>query len=112
MELTEKKELKPISTFHMSEADTPFANDGGRFGAHQYQERFKQPLLFATWFSGGLRAVDFSDPLRPKETGFFIPDKAKPKVNVQSNDVEVDSRGLVYLLDRNIGLDILEYEKW
>lgn len=112
MELTDQKQLKPISTFHMSEADTPFANDGGRFGAHQYQERFKQPLLFATWFSGGLRAVDFSDPLRPKETGFFIPDKVKPKVNVQSNDVEVDSRGLVYLLDRNIGLDILEYEKW
>jgi hypothetical protein len=24
----------------------------------------------------------------------------------------MDDRGLVYVLDRNIGLDILEYEKW
>ena len=27
----------------------------------------------------------------------------------QSNDVEVDERGLVYLLDRDHGLDILEF---
>lgn len=111
-ELTADKKLVPISTFSMSERDTPLFDGGGRFGAHQYQEKFPKPILFATWFSGGLRAVDFSNPLKPKETGFFIPDKAKSNVNVQSNDATVDDRGLVYVLDRNIGLDILEFQAW
>jgi hypothetical protein len=101
--------LKPISTFHVNEGASPYSCSGGRFGAHQYQEHFDGPLLFATWFSGGLRAVDFSDPARPEEVGFFIPDPSAPGKNVQSNDVDVDARGLVYLLDRFGGLDILEF---
>ncbi len=102
--------MKPISTFHVNEGDTPYARNGGRFGAHQYQEHFDgKPLLFATWFSGGLRAVDFSDPFDPKETGYFIPEPGPKGKNVQTNDVEVDRRGLVYVLDRFHGLDIVEF---
>ncbi len=106
-DFSDGKTLKPISTFHVNEGDTPYARNGGRFGAHQYQEHFSGPLLFATWFSAGLRAVDFSDPLEPKETGYFIPDPGRR--NVQTNDVEVDARGLVYVYDRFHGLDIVEY---
>ena len=29
----------------------------------------------------------------------------------QSNEVDVDARGLVYLLDRDVGLDILEFQR-
>lgn len=108
-DITDGKGLKPISTFHVNECDTPFARNGGRFGAHQYQEHFSGPMLFATWFSGGLRAIDFSNPFHPKEVGYFIPDPPGNGKNVQSNDVEVDKRGLVYLLDRFHGLDILEF---
>jgi hypothetical protein len=102
--------MKPISTFHVNEGDTPFARNGGRFGAHQYQEHLDRPLLFATWFSGGLRAVDFSDPYQPEEVGAFIPDPGLKGKNVQTNDVDVDARGLVYVLDRFHGLDIVEFE--
>jgi hypothetical protein len=109
-DISDGKSMKPISTFHVNEGDTPYARNGGRFGAHQYQEHFDGPLLFATWFSGGLRAVDFSDPFDPKEVGSFIPEPGLKGKNVQTNDVCVDRRGLVYALDRFHGLDIVEFQ--
>ena len=109
-DVTNGNGMTPISTFHIHEGDTPHARNGGRFGAHQYREHFDGPVMFATWFSGGLRAIDFSDPFAPREVGRFIPDPARPGRNVQTNDVEVDGRGLVYALDRFHGLDILEFK--
>jgi hypothetical protein len=111
LEIGAGNSLKPISTFHVAEHETPYAHDGHRFGVHQFQEHFfSGPLLFTAWFSAGLRLIDFSDPFEPTGVGHFIPDKRRPELNIQSNDIEVDSRGLVYLLDRFSGLDILEYK--
>ena len=108
-DISDGKSMKPISTFHVNEGDSPYSRNGGQFGAHQYQEHFGRPLLFGTWFSGGLRAVDFSNPYEPKETGYFILDPGIKGKNVQTNDVEADKRGLVYILDRFQGLDVVEY---
>ncbi len=66
--------------------------------------------MFATWFSGGLRIIDVADPFLPKEVGHFIPEPVGGQASPQSNDVEVDGRGLIYLIDRNVGFDILEFE--
>jgi hypothetical protein len=66
-------------------------------------------LVYVTWFGGGLRIVDIADPLAPREVGHFIPEPSRGYASPQSNDVDVDARGLIYLLDRNQGLDILEY---
>jgi hypothetical protein len=54
--------------------------------------------------------VDFLDPSQPGEVGCFIPDPGLRGKNVQKNDVDVDARGLVYVLDRFHGLDIVEFE--
>jgi len=103
--------ITPLSTFHVSEADSPWSRvAGGRFGAHQFQEHMDSTLVYATWFSGGLRIVDIADPLLPDEKGFFIPEPGKGASVPMSNDVDVDRRGLIYLLDRMNGLDILEME--
>ena len=48
------------------------------------------------------------NPAQPKETGHFIPKLRNGNTAQQSNDVEVDDRGILYLLDRDRGLDILE----
>ncbi|MBE0583286.1 MAG: RNA polymerase subunit sigma-70 [Desulfofustis sp.] len=102
--------MKPLSTYHVSEADSPWSRvPGGIFGAHQFQEHMESTLVYAAWFSGGLRIVDIANPLLPEERGFFIPEPAKGAVVPLSNDVDVDARGLIYLLDRVNGLDILEY---
>ncbi len=67
--------------------------------------------------------LDIRDPYHPKEVGYFIPaiteqtdkrcikidGKDRCKVAIQSNNVEVDERGYVYVADRaNTGLHILE----
>ena len=101
--------ITPLSTFHVSEMDSPWARAGGRFGMHQFQEHIDDSLVYCAWFAGGLRIVDIADPGRPLEAGFYIPEPAAGTDYPQSNDVDVDARGLIYLLDRNRGLDILEY---
>ena len=64
-------------------------------------------LVYATWFAGGLRVLDLSDPLLPVEVAHFMPEFEDGRAP-QSNDVDVDENGLIYLLDRNNSLDILE----
>jgi hypothetical protein len=90
--------------------DTPWARKGGRFGAHQFQEHVDSTLVYCTWFSGGLRVVDIREPSAPEEVAWFIPEPCGGHKTPQTNDVEVDARGLVYLVDRNCGFDILELE--
>ena len=45
----------------------------------------------------------------PREAGWFIPEPAAGKPAPQTNDVDVDERGLVYIVDRYTGFDILEF---
>lgn len=108
MDASDSADLKPISTFHVGELDSPFARAGGRFGAHQFAEKQAGSLVFATWFSGGLRIIDIADPARPTEVGFYVPEPFPGHLAPQSNDVDVDERGLIYLLDRDRGFEILE----
>ena len=76
-----------------------------------------------TFFNAGVRAIDVRDPYSPKEVGYFIPaitaatDKRcirvdgeqRCKVAIQSNNVETDDRGYIYVVDRaNTGMHILE----
>jgi len=102
--------IQLIGHFQVSELDTPWARKGGRFGAHQFQEHVEGTLVCCAWFSGGLRIVDIRDPYSPQEVGWFIPEPCGGFKSPQTNDAEVDGRGLVYIVDRNCGFDILEVE--
>ena len=66
-------------------------------------------LVHAVWFSAGLRIVDVEDPSSPREVGYFIPEPVEGQAAPQSNDVMLDERGLIYMVDRNCGFDILEF---
>ena len=122
-------ETRPVgaSTWTVPEASGNFCNRGGRFGAHSSHENFTPVyygrVLFVTFFNAGLRALDIRDPLNPREIGHYIPattertDKRcvgegpneRCKVAIQSNNVEVDDRGFVYVVDRaNTGMHIVE----
>jgi hypothetical protein len=106
-DVEERGNIQPLGVFHLSELDSPFSQHG-RFGAHQFQERVADNILYCTWFSGGLRMLDIRDPTAPTEIGWYIPEPPSGQASPQSNDVFVDERGLVYVIDRNVGLDILE----
>ena len=66
-------------------------------------------LVHAVWFGAGLRIVDVADPSAPHEVGFFIPDPAGGRAAPQTNDVFVDDRGLITIVDRHVGFDVLEF---
>jgi hypothetical protein len=103
--------VKPLSLFEVSEIDSPFARvPGTRFGAHQFHERMSDTLVFAVWFSAGLRIIDVADPMAPREVGYFIPEPAAGRPAPQSNDVVLDARGLIYVVDRHAGFDVLEFD--
>lgn len=110
-DVTDETKPAPLSAYFMSEQDTPWsrAEHGGRFGAHQCHERMTDSLVYLTWFRGGLRIVDIANPHKPKEVGYYIPAPGKDQKTPQSNDVFVDGQGLIYVIDRLNGLDILEY---
>ncbi len=98
-----------------------------RFGAHSSNESmapvFHKKLAFITYFNAGVRALDMRNPYQPKEVGYFIPaiteatEKRCFKIDgqercttaIQSNNVETDDRGYIYVVDRaNTGMHILE----
>ena len=112
-DVTDETDPAPISTFAMSEQETPWRLEEpvnkSRFGAHQCHERMTDSLVYTAWFRGGLRIVDIANPARPDEVGFYIPTPGPGEKSVQSNDVFVADNGLIYLMDRLNGLDILEY---
>jgi hypothetical protein len=94
----------------VSELDSPFSRvEGARFGAHQFHEAMTGTLVYAVWFSAGLRIVDVADPAAPREVGCFIPEPVAGRNAPQSNDVMLDARGLIHVVDRLAGFDILEF---
>jgi len=44
----------------------------------------------------------------PWGRGYFIPEPVAGRPAPQSNDVALDERGLIYMIDRHVGFDILE----
>ena len=70
------------------------------------------------WMSGnaGLRVYDIKDPLLPVESGWFIPPQPSERAGplprdlvTQTEDVLVDTRGYIYVTDKQWGLWIVRY---
>ena len=106
-----EENLVPIATCPLPPVDA-FKDRGGRFGAHNIHENTPVPTAFksdqivlGTFFNGGLRAYDISNPYQPKEIATFVPPAPanSPVGAAQLNDVYVDERGIVYTVDRFSG---------
>jgi hypothetical protein len=105
--------IKPLSIYTASELDSPWSRAApGRFGAHQFLERMrKDTLVYCTWFSGGLRIIDIADPDAPQEAAWFVPEPARGRAGPLTNDVDMDDRGLLYVVDRGPRFDVLEFKR-
>lgn len=101
-----------------------FCDKGGRFGPHNTSLEYHLPdvqkqgdLVYATYFNAGIRIFDIKDPYLPKEAGWFIPPTPTVRVGpipigklvTQTEDVLVDTRGYVYITDKQWGVFILKY---
>jgi hypothetical protein len=127
VDITTESKPMGVANFQVPEASGDFCNRGGRFGAHASNENFTPiyygKLVFVSWFNAGVRAIDVRDPWSPREVAFYIP-ATTPNTDVrcttiagveicnfaiQTNNVEVDDRGFIYIVDRaNTGMHVLE----
>ena len=107
-DITNETAPVPISTFQVDGVDTDGAAQAPMTGCHQPSERFNGTIVPCAWFAQGLRLLDISDPFAPKEAGSYVPDPPPGQKRASSNDVTLDHRGLLYLVDRQGGVDILE----
>jgi hypothetical protein len=123
-----------LSTFHVDERSGDFCGKGGRFGAHAGTESFYPPyygkLAIFSWFNAGTRVFDIRNPFDVREIAYFIPavnqntmsfcvdgishPDGDPAITpactkvIQTNNVEIDDRGLIYSADRaGSGLHIM-----
>jgi hypothetical protein len=127
VDVTVEKTPTAVATFQVPEEPGDFCHKGGRFGTHSSNENMT-PIyygreMFFAYFNAGVRAVDVRDPFHPREVGYYIPavTKATDKrcvklesgqqhcaVAIQTNNVDVDDRGYIYIVDRaNTGMHIL-----
>ncbi len=111
-----------ISSFP-TPAEADYKAKGGHFGPHNVHENrpgsfVSSQLIFATYQNAGIRVFDISNPFIPKEVGALVPPQpatlADTRPNrarvVQSADVFVDAKGLIYATDYNAGLYVLEFD--
>ena len=124
-DMTDPANLKLAGEYRLPENDCPKAQAAnGTFTAHN-QTNFPSVTLL-TWYSGGLRAVDTTDPNKPVEAGVFVP-KATKDAPIERdtrlfftgnhNDrrtgamwsYPVVQNGLIYVVDIDLGLYILRY---
>ncbi|MBM2809765.1 MAG: hypothetical protein HW416_524, partial [Chloroflexi bacterium] len=115
-----------VANFQVREG-SDYCNPGRWFGPHATNESFSPiyygRLVFLSYFNAGVRAVDIRDPFNPREAAFFVPAVNENTLNtcvstpiglnclaeVQTNNVEVDDRGYIYIVDRaSSGMHILE----
>ena len=129
-------ETKPfgVASWTVPEASGNFCTRGGCFGTHSSNESYApvyfKRLMFFAHFNAGVRVLDVRDPFAPKEVAFYIPamnantvvletpaaqvgklpfTEASTRRAIQTNNVEVDERGYIYIVDRaNTGMHILE----
>ena len=126
-DITDETTPQVISNYRVRESEGQYCERGGRFGAHSSNENmtpiYYRKIVFIAYFNAGVRAVDIRDPFEPKEVGRFIPAETgntdercvtlpgggeRCRTAVQTNNVEVDDRGYVYIVDRaNTGMHIL-----
>jgi hypothetical protein len=126
-----KDPAKPrlISTFPLpvpppGEPYKDFCDKGGRFGPHNTNLEYHLPdvekpgnLIYATYFNAGLRVFNIENPRMPTEAGWFIPPAPTKRqgpipINTlvnQTEDVLVDTRGNIYITDKQWGVFVLRY---
>ena len=101
-----------------------FCDKGGRFGPHNTNLEYHLPdvekqadLIYLTYFNAGLRIFDIKNPRAPKEVAWFMPPPPikrhgplpYDKLVSQTEDVLVDTRGNIYITDKQWGVFVLRY---
>ncbi len=105
-------------SFCGSPGDDPLTEQFTSYSSHN--PTVLPDLAFVDWHSGGLQAIDLTDPTSPTQAGFFLPKPLNkvaledPALSEGPNKVVLWSYpiikdGLIYVIDIRNGLYILKY---
>ncbi|HZB91910.1 MAG TPA: hypothetical protein VE397_10740 [Stellaceae bacterium] len=127
IDVTSEARPMTVSSYTPAEASGDFCTRGGRFGVSAANENmtphYYGRLMFFAALNAGVRAVDVRDPYHPIEVAHYIPaitplsdprcatieGNAHCVKTIETDNVEVDDRGYVYIVDSaGNGMHILE----
>lgn len=111
IDVSDEAKPKVASTWALDAKSGDYCNRPGRIGAHSSNESFTpvyyRRILFIAHFNAGVRALDIRDPYQPREIAYFVPQSSGRAVT--TNNVEVDDRGFIYIVDRHgLGMHVLQ----
>src|SRR6266568_3686250 len=116
--ISEYKISEDQQSFCGSSRDDPLTEQVTSYSSHN--PTVLPDLAFVDWHSGGIQAIDLSDPTNPVQAGFFLP---KPLGKVALEDPALSEGpnkvvfwsypiirdGLIYAIDIRNGLYVLKY---
>ncbi len=113
IDIQDEQNPRILSRFPIPQGD--YARRGDRFGPHSLHENYPYAFhsdryIFVSYFNAGLRIVDIADPIAPREVAYYVPATPPGQKAIQTNDVFVDGRGIIFTTDRRgAGVHILEW---
>ena len=127
--MTDPQQLQVVSTFKLPENEASFCATVGQaqdnFSSYASHNPTVLPdLALSTWHSGGLQAVDLTNPTQPSQAGYFLaaPETIQagqvhtpdPALEPGSNGViawsyPIIKDGLVYFVDIANGMYVVRY---
>lgn len=110
IDVTHESQPRVVSTWALADRPVDYCARPGRIGTHSSNESFTpiyyRRILFIAHFNAGVRALDIRNPYQPREIAHYVP--ASGGRTVTTNNVEVDERGYVYMVDRHgLGMHVL-----
>src|SRR5262249_61943372 len=103
--------LQPVAILPMPPYES-FVQRGGRYGAHNLHENLpvetswrSDTIVVGTFFNGGVRAYDGSNPYQPQEVAHYVPTAppAAPGGGIHVNDRDIRGRSRVFSVRRSHG---------
>ena len=107
-DITDETNPIPISSWQVNGLDMIGEPEGIFTGCHQPSEIVTSTVIPFAWFARGVRLIDIANPHSPEEVGHFEPEPQPGCDRICANDITVDDRGLIYVIDRLRGFHILE----
>ena len=103
VDVSDERRPREVSKFPVPRGD--YCSRGLRFGPHNLHENRpgtfqSDTIVYATYFNGGLRVYDTSDPASVREIAHHVPEPPAGQRCIQFNDLLVDAERTVFVTDR------------
>ena len=113
IDIRDEQNPRILSRFPSPPGD--YRRRGMRCGSHDLHGNYPgstidERFIYTTNYNAGVRVVDIADPAAPKEVAYYVPQAPPTQKAIQTNQIYVDARGIIYLTDiEGAGLHVVEW---